>query len=432
MKVLYDISYLSVGHRNLIARAGIFRVAETLARGLNNSNECELFFHASESYDRLFDAFDYLTANSDLAEVPLLGTTDMWWKSRLDIRQTFFESNQEVEKSLGTNKISPKIRWKLLSLVNQYLEHTYNPLSSEFLRKLDIYHSPFEPIPEQICNINHIKKFSTIYDLIPVLYPDFFPTQGGNNTVLKVLSNLNADSWVFCISHSTKNDLCNYSKIIDPSQVFVTQLAASDLFYPCSDLQKSINVRHKYGIPNAPYILSLGTLEPRKNVDHVIRCFLRLIEQEKNSNLNLVLVGNKGWKYDKIFSEISNDSRLKNRVITTGYVNDEDLSTLYSNAVAFVYLSFYEGFGLPPLEAMQCGIPVITSNTSSLPEVVGDAGILLNPKDADGLCNNLLRLENSLSLRQSMAQKSLKQAKKFSWQHTLQETIKGYRNALSN
>lgn len=431
MKVLYDISYLSIGHRNLIARAGIFRVAETLACGLKKSNECELFCHASESYDRLFDAFDYLTSNLDLAEVPLLGTTDMLWNSRLSIRQALLKIHQEVKKPLGINKIPSKVRWKLLNLANHYLEHIYNPISSEFLKKLDIYHSPFDPIPEQICKTNHIKKFSTIYDLIPVLYPDFFPTQGGNNTVLKVLSNLNADSWVFCISHSTKNDLCNYSKTIDPSRVFVTQLAASELFYPCSNLQKNIDMRHKYGIPSAPYILSLGTLEPRKNVDRVIRCFLRLIEQEKNSNLNLVLVGNKGWKYDKIFSEIASDSRLKNRVITTGYVDDEDLATLYSNAVAFVYLSFYEGFGLPPLEAMQCGIPVITSNTSSLPEVVGDAGILLDPTDVDGLCNSLLMLENSLTLRESMAQKSLEQAKKFNWKNTVQETINGYKTALS-
>ncbi|AFY95603.1 glycosyltransferase family 4 protein [Chamaesiphon minutus] len=432
MKVLYDISYLSVGHRNLVARAGIFRVAETLAIGLKKSNECELFCVASESYDRLFDAFDYLKSNSELAEVPLIGTTDRSWQRRLNLHQAILEINRQVEESSGAKKNSYKVKRKFLIWANRYLKKSFKPIDPDLIQKLDIFHSPFDPIPEEINQSGHIKKFVTIYDLIPVLYPNFFPAQGGNQTVLKVLSKLNYDSWVFCISESTKNDLCNYSKVIDPQKVFVTHLAASNLFYSCNNRQKNIDVRAKYGIPDAPYILSLSTFEPRKNIDSVIKCFFNLIEQEKKSNLNLVLVGTKGWKYDKIFTEISSNPQLKNRVIITGYVDNMDLATLYSNATAFVYLSFYEGFGLPPLEAMQCGTPVITSNSSSLPEVVGDAGILLDPTDTDGLCHALLNIENHSSIRDSMSQKSLEQAKKFSWDKTVRETINGYKIALNS
>jgi glycosyltransferase involved in cell wall biosynthesis len=431
MKILYDISYLSVGHRNLVARAGIFRVAEALAVGLKKSNECELFGIASESYERLFDAFDYLKSNSELAEVPLLGTIDKSWKRRLSLHQAILEINRQVDESVGAKKNSYKVKRKFLIWANCYLKKTFEPIAPDFIKKLDIFHSPFDPIPDQINQISHIKKFITIHDLIPVLYPNFFPVKGGNQTVLKVLSSLNPDSWIFCVSQSTKNDLCNYSKVVDPQKVLVTYLAACDLFYPCYSHRKNLDVRVKYGIPDAPYILSLSTFEPRKNIDSVIRCFFKLIEQEKNSHLNLVLVGTKGWKYDKIFAEILSNPQLKNRVIITGYVDNEDLATIYSNATAFVYLSFYEGFGLPPLEAMQCGTPVITSNNSSLPEVVGDAGILIDPTDNDGLCNAFLNIENHSSLRDSMSQKSIEQAKKFSWDKTVSETINGYKIALN-
>jgi glycosyltransferase involved in cell wall biosynthesis len=143
-------------------------------------------------------------------------------------------------------------------------------------------------------------------------------------------------------------------------------------------------------------------------------------------------VGTKGWDFDKIFQELSNLPTLKERVIITGYVADEDLAALYSGAMAFVYPSFYEGFGLPPLEAMQCGVPVITSNTSSLPEVVGDAGIMVAPTDADALCQSMLNLYASSDLRSKMSFKSIEQAKKFSWQNCTEQTIGAYQLALNS
>jgi glycosyltransferase involved in cell wall biosynthesis len=226
--------------------------------------------------------------------------------------------------------------------------------------------------------------------------------------------------------------LCNYLPNLDPSKIQVTHLAASDLFYPCSNIEKSSEVRSKYSIPDIPYILSLSTLEPRKNIVHTIRCFLNLIQQEKLSNLTLVLAGTKGWNYDSIFAEISDNSSLKDRVILTGFVADEDLASLYSSALAFVYPSFYEGFGLPPLEAMQCGVPVITSNTSSLPEVVGEAGIMLDPQDSDGLSQSILNLYSQPALRDTMAQQSLSQAQKFSWENCAKQTVAAYKSAISS
>ena len=190
-------------------------------------------------------------------------------------------------------------------------------------------------------------------------------------------------------------------------------------------------VRKKFGIPNGPYILSLSTLEPRKNIAQTIRCFVRLLEQEKIDDLSLVLVGSKGWDYDSIFEEIAASPKIRDRIIVTGYAADEDLAPLYSGATMFVYPSFYEGFGLPPLEAMQCGVPVITSNTSSLPEVVGEAGIMVDPHDADELSQAMLKIYNSTDARQRMSLESLEQAQKFSWKRCAEQTIDTYKAAVA-
>jgi glycosyltransferase involved in cell wall biosynthesis len=189
-------------------------------------------------------------------------------------------------------------------------------------------------------------------------------------------------------------------------------------------------VRIKYHLPPEPFFLSVCTLEPRKNLVHVIQAFGRLIEQEKISGLNLVLVGAKGWQYDQIFAESGATNVLKRRVIFTGYVPDEDLAPLYTEALAFLYLSLYEGFGLPVLEAMQCGIPVVTSDNSSLPEVAGDAGILLDARDQDALCAAMLSLYGNAELRDELRCKSLRNAARFSWQQCAQATLRGYDQAL--
>lgn len=242
---------------------------------------------------------------------------------------------------------------------------------------------------------------------------------------------LEPDDWIICVSHSTKNDLCNYRNSIDSFHVFVTHLAASEIFYPCHNSEEICSIKKKFQIPDVPYILSLNTLEPRKNIAHTIRCFVKLVEQEKIKDLCLVIVGRKGWGYDDICAELSSFSSLRERIIITGYVANENLAALYSDAVAFVFPSFYEGFGLPPLEAMQCGVPVITSNTSSLPEVVGDAGIMVSPADGDALCQSMLEIYRNPSLQKTMSMKSIEQAKKISWQKCTQETIHAYKTALS-
>lgn len=427
MKVVYDISALGYGYYRPPAKAGIFRVIENLARGLHRSEDCDLIFCASESFMHLNESLDYVASDSEFKDVPF-----PYPKIERDVYRQINALKAKINKTPSeSQKFLLKVIKKLLTYESRLLQKTLERIDPTALNNSDIFHSCIYPLPKQTKKIKSIKNFLTIHDLIPVLFPSFCD-KDVDKFFMKILESIDPSTWVTCVSKSTKNDLCNQIKI-DPNRVFVTYLAASpELFYPCSNLDAIAQARQKYNIPNAPYILSLSTLEPRKNLDHLIKCFSQLIQQEKISDLYLVLVGTKGWKYEKIFETAANFNVASDRIIFTGSVADEDLAAVYSGALAFVYPTFYEGFGLPPLEAMQCGIPVITSNTSSLPEVVGDAGILLSPTDADGLCHNLLSIYNSPALRSEMSARSLQQASKFSWDQCVQETIAAYKVALQH
>lgn len=426
MKIAYDISVLGAAYYNSVSRTGVFRVVENIAYGLAASEECQVSFCSSLSLESLNQSLDYLNSNPRLKNVSVITggiEKDIYKILKNLIVQINTKSN--VELSL---KICRKILYKL----SDFIEAKTKVTDIQKIAHQDLFHSPFYPIPETIRRVKKLTFCLTIYDLIPVLFPQFFQFNR-EHLIKQVLNNLEPEDWIICISNSTKNDLCNYMKTINPDRVFVTHLAASTLFYPCSDAQKNLTVKIKYTIPStACYFLSLSTLEPRKNIDSIIRCFAKLVQQEHISDLYLVLVGTKGWDYGKIFDEISIYPFLKERVIITGYVADEDLAALYSGALAFVYPSFYEGFGLPPLEAMQCGVPVITSNTSSLPEVVGDAGIMVSPTDTDALCQSMLKVYDNPSLRAAMSLKSLKRAKQFSWEKCTQATINVYKSALDS
>jgi glycosyltransferase involved in cell wall biosynthesis len=189
-------------------------------------------------------------------------------------------------------------------------------------------------------------------------------------------------------------------------------------------------VKARYVNPAGEYLLSICTLEPRKNLVHLLRCFHRLL-QEKPAALRLVLVGPTGWKTDPVFALLQEHPDLRARVVLAGYVPDADLAALYSGARGFVYPSLYEGFGLPVLEAMQCGTPVITSDSSSLPEVVGDTSLLVPPTDADALSDALLRLVTDDGLVADLGRRGLERSALFSWDRTAEETVRAYAAMLS-
>ena len=435
MKVLYDISVLGVGQYNPLARTGVARVVENVAYGLADSKECDLSFCQSLSFEVLKACLAYRQINPRLKNIPLVHSRLLSTiHNKLTELHFLLDTSNKINNGDGGeteyNVLLKEVMQSLEKNVKQVEAYSSLP-EVDKVSETDIFHATFFPIPEQIRKAKNTKVFLTVYDLIPILYPHFFKENRKTQRTIDSVGSLNTDDWVFCISEATKNDLCNHLNYIKPEKVFVTHLAADhEIFYPCSNKKKINLIKKKYRVPDVPYVLGLSTLEPRKNIDHVIRCFVQLVQEQNIKDLALVLVGNLGWDYNKIIEEASSQTSLKNRIIFSGRVADEDLAALYSGATVFVYPSFYEGFGLPPLEAMQCGIPVITSNTSSLPEVVGDAGIMLDPKDNDGLCHSILEIYKKPSLRETMSLKSLKQAKRFSWYKCTQNTISAYKKAL--
>ena len=262
------------------------------------------------------------------------------------------------------------------------------------------------------------KKILTIHDLTPVLFPE---THGlihaymQKHVVPMTLKNIQI---IIADSENTKRDIANYFKISD-DKIKVVYIGIDEKFRPSANAR---NIREKYNIGDY-FILYVGTLEPRKNIPTLIRAFY--IAQKKGVNCKLIIAGGEGWKYQGIYKAVE-DLKLSNSIIFLGYVPDDDLPQLYSAADLFIYPSLYEGFGLPPLEAMACGCPVISSNTSSLPEVVGEAGLMVNPYDADEIANAIYKGLNDEKLREKMIEKGLERAKTFSWKKCAEKTLEVY------
>jgi len=429
MKILYDISVLGLGHVHNRAKTGVFRVVENVANQLVNDSHCLVTFCSNLDLNNLEDCRNYLQKQNQFKNTAFAIPSD--FNKRFQIANEKFKISHKLNNNNLSfiEKTSDKILFRKLML-EEKIFYSKNLIDLKELNKTDIFHSPFFAIKDSIKKSGVHKIFITIYDLIPILYPKFFE-QGVIDAIQEMLNSITTETWILCISNSTKHDLLNYmGNKVNKDRVLVTDLAASDLFYPSTNKFHNEFIRKKYNIRNTPYILSLCTLEPRKNINKAIRAFANMITQEKISDLNLVLVGPKGWDYEQIFDEIKILKNIKDRIIITGFVADEDLAAIYSDALLFIYPSYYEGFGLPPLEAMQCGVPVVTSNTSSLPEVVGDAGIMVGPDDIDALSDSMLSIYKNETLQKSMAEASLIQAQKFSWERCGNETIAAYKLSM--
>ncbi|RWA72658.1 glycosyltransferase [Mesorhizobium sp.] len=280
----------------------------------------------------------------------------------------------------------------------------------------DILLSPFGVAPADWLLDHQLLHAHIIYDLIAINRPDFFSAEAATE-VRSIVDSLDEDTVVFAISEFTKKDLLAARPDLNPRQVTVIPLAAGPSFHPCEDAAAISAVRVKYGIPaDVPYVLSLATLEIRKNLDQVVNAFVLYMEQNEESQMHLVLAGMSGWKLEQLQLALAGARRWRHRIVLTGFVDDCDLSALYSGALCFIYLSRYEGFGLPPLEAMACGTPVISANNSSLPEVVGQAGLMLDADDVEGVANALRQIASSDQFQLELARAGLERAKLFSWE----------------
>jgi glycosyltransferase involved in cell wall biosynthesis len=289
-----------------------------------------------------------------------------------------------------------------------------NKLMSLYGSLLDceLLYSPYFPIPEK----REFKGVLTIHDLIPVLFPESAP--GFSFFDVHVRKSIQTIDHVVTDSYSSKRDIVNYYGV-DPEMVSVVYPSLDPLFIHTSDTynQKcefNDQTHIKYGI-HSPYILSVCTVAPHKNLSRLLSAYTLFRERNKSTDISLVLVGGMGWQYQSLLQELEQHPYRKD-IIMTGYVADDDLPSLYKHAEVFVFPSLYEGFGLPVLEAMACGAPVVTSNVSSLPEVGGDAATYCDPQSVESIAEAILEVVHSSSKRECYIAKGLERSKHFSYQ----------------
>jgi glycosyltransferase involved in cell wall biosynthesis len=292
-------------------------------------------------------------------------------------------------------------------------------LNVELMRLgLDVLHSPdFIPPHRPSC-----RSVITVHDLAFLLYPHFLTKESA-----RYYGHIdNAVRWtdhIIAVSESTKRDTVDHLGVPE-DKITVVHEAANPIFRPISQEEARQQVQNRHGL-ECRFILFVSTIEPRKNVPTLMRALWQLAECYKE-DVHLVLAGGKGWLYEDAFVAVD-ELKLDDRVHFVGRVSSEDLLYLYNAAELLAHPAFYEGFGLPPLEAMACGLPVIVSNVSSLPEVVGDAGVLVDPHDVDELTVAMWRVLTDEELRREMIEKGLRQAARFSWDRAASETLEIYR-----
>jgi glycosyltransferase involved in cell wall biosynthesis len=269
-----------------------------------------------------------------------------------------------------------------------------------------------------------VPLITTVHDGSFRRHPRWFPLKHAALLNLLVpLAISQAERVLTCSEHTRREMVAFYGT--DPGKIVVTPYAADPIYRPMPAEQARLAVRERFGL-RLPYILSVGVLQPRKNLPRLVQAYARIAKEVPQ---HLVLVGKEGWAFEALRRRVA-QSGVSSRIHFTGYVADADLPPLYAAADLFVYPSLYEGFGLPPLEAMACGTPVVTSNTSSLPEVVGDAAMTVDPLDIERLGMAMAEVLLSAERRDQLIEAGFQQATRFSWERTARETIAAYEAVL--
>lgn len=284
---------------------------------------------------------------------------------------------------------------------------------------VDIFHFPDFVLPP----VRRGQRVVTVHDLSFLLHPEH-ADEGLRNYLERTvpISVRNAD-FVVVDSANTQNELICLMDA-DPAKVEVVYPAISDHFRQIDDQELLDGVRSKYSL-HFPFLFWVSVIEPRKNVPRLLQAYARL-KEEIDIPHRLVIGGGLGWMYEPVFQTVE-ELNLAEDVVFLGYVPDEDLPALYNLADVFIYPSIYEGFGIPPLEAMACGTPVVTSNTSSLPEAVGDAGLMAAPTDVAGIADAIGQILTNPTLRQDLRRRGLERARLFTWQASAEKILSIYR-----
>lgn len=304
--------------------------------------------------------------------------------------------------------------------------HRFEPylLGLELLQySLDLLHSP-DFIPPFG---GRFKSIITIHDLAFLIYPHFL-TRESARYYGRIDQAVRRTDHIIAVSESTRRDVVNLLGVPD-DKITVIYEAADPLYRPLDRAEAQRFVRDRFGVPEQ-FILFVSTIEPRKNVQGLLRAYRQFLDDYK-LDVGLVLAGERGWLFDEVFRLVG-ELGLRQACHFLGRVSNEELLYLYNAARCLAHPAFYEGFGLTPLEAMACGTPVVVSNVSSLPEVVGDAALLVNPEDEEELIVALWRLVTDDELWAERREKGLQRARAFSWEKTACRTLEVYRRVMGS
>ncbi|CAB1254128.1 glycosyltransferase family 4 protein [Clostridium sp. MT-14] len=327
-----------------------------------------------------------------------------------------FRNDICLKKNFALNTIPPQNKtsfWEEINIPNK-IKHN----------KIELYHVPQNGVGLPVDK--NCKFAITLHDVIPYKMPETV-----SDRYLKIFSDYIPEiipkcDGIITVSNFSKNDIMKAFNFPE-NKIYVTHLASEDIYKP---LDKNISkyIAKRYYSIDEDYILYVGGFSPRKNILGLIESFNKFISLYKKP-IKLVIAGTKGKSYStyRKRTEILN---ISDKVIFPGFISMDHLPYIYNAAKLFVYPSFYEGFGLPPIEAMACGIPVITSNTTSLPEVVGDGALLVNPKDQDDLCQAMLNILSDDNLKKKLTSLGIQRASQLNWKKTASDTITIYNKII--
>lgn len=328
---------------------------------------------------------------------------------------------RKIQQIFGEHK---NVQIKIFPLPAAWLDFlttTSLPLNGLINDSLDLFFAPYVSGIPKVFGENPPKMVFTCHDLVFLRFPEHRGPKLSNYYLKRHQIAIRNSQKIIVPSAATKKDLIKFLNV-PPKKIIQIPEAADKRFRPIKDKKQIKPIIGRYFDPKIKYILSVGTLEPRKNLAKLVEAF-SLLPHNILREYSLVLVGAPGWNNEQLTKTITNFN-LKNRVILPGFVKDEDLPYIYNGASVFVFPALYEGFGLPPLEAMACGRPVIVSNTSSLLEVVSRAGVLINPQNEEQIAAAIKKIILRPKLAQKLAQKGEARAKKYSWQKTAKATLK--------
>ncbi len=391
MKLLFDATELSYYNDNDGHRAGVFYVALNLYKELKKLN-IDIDFICNYKRYYFLKQIDFFKDIKILEENSLI--------NRLFAKLIYYTRNFPI-----------RIKYCILIMTRFYDEYFYriNKKNLAQIKNYNIYFSPYTP-PNKEIEQSNLKIFRMLHDTIPIQehgYP-----KSPKDWYYRIYNNINDKDFYLTNSECTRKDVLKYFSFVKENNIKTTLLGASSYF---QQSKEEVPIEGKY-------IFSLCTIGKRKNLEFSIRTFFKFIEKENIQDLKLVLGGSVWTKYEKTLkSVLSNYDSSK--VVLTGYLREEELAKYYSNALCFIFPSLYEGFGLPVLEAMQCGCPVITSKTSSLPEVIGNAGIQIDPTSDKEMIEAMTKMYKDEFFRQLCIERGLLRAQHFSWSKCASELL---------